>query len=579
MLWMAYGFLEGENLFETAGLTVDLRSYRDASPSLWAELKRCFRKDEGDEMQHHLLELPKDAELGGEMMPLARLLTGGSEPCANTTETGAKTPTREDLALELKARRLVISWLRQALEESRAAEEKLKVERGEEEPWRSARRLLQLERPVLQLELDVSERFCSEGSEALEGDFEAFAQRTWQRDSGWMGSSSRRVAAAHRAPRRNRRAWRFGAVGPGAAMVKAMDAENGRVHVAEGQSNKEWLPQSGYGGTGGLKAHLAQRVPVLRDAAAFREVRRILREDYGGPRALLAELRTQGFVENSRLATGEGAPFNLFARLADGQMQQPGMEEEQAALKDYGQIFCICKNRPENDEKWQSEDAEWLGKASMAARHRFLTTKDLRWNFFNALTMGMTDDDDVVGGLSESIQLLGQLKAAAMTYASKMGTWSEKLGLFFHVYGHNSVNSLHLHLVDMNFLGPTFKKLDYKNCPLSAVLEVLQDELAMATRPPRAPEDVIDLNVAGELLSVSAATFAAAKGLRAPGRLRDAQGRLFLDLPVVLVREILDALRLHGLRGHVGPLKLRLVDEDRQAVADVLGLTLESPET
>eukprot|EP00913_Durusdinium_trenchii_P032283 g30228.t1 len=209
---------------------------------------------------------------------------------------------RQDLALELKARRLVISWLRQALEESRAAEEKLKVERGEEEPWRSARRLLQLERPVLQLELDVSERFCSEGS------------------------GSRRVAAAHRAPRRNRRAWRFGAVGPGAAMVKAMDAvENGRVHVAEGQSNKEWLPQSGYGGTGGLKAHLAQRVPVLRDAAAFRE-------DYGGPRALLAELRTQGFVENSRLATGEGAPFNLFARLADGQMQQPGMEEEQAAL-------------------------------------------------------------------------------------------------------------------------------------------------------------------------------------------------------------------------------------------------------
>ncbi|CAK9019414.1 BTB_2 domain-containing protein [Durusdinium trenchii] len=391
MLWMAYGFLEGENLFETAGLTVDLRSYRDASPSLWAELKRCFRKDEGDEMQHHLLELPKDAELGGEMMPLARLLTGGSEPCANTTETGAKTPTREDLALELKARRLVISWLRQALEESRAAEEKLKVERGEEEPWRSARRLLQLERPVLQLELDVSERFCSEGSEALEGDFEAFAQRTWQRDSGWMDGTAVR------------------------GVLGRSDRENGRVHVAEGQSNKEWLPQSGYGGTGGLKAHLAQRVPVLRDAAAFREVRRILREeprravelstgDYGGPRALLAELRTQGFVENSRLATGEGAPFNLFARLADGQMQQPGLwsvcnrgffSEQSALRKDYGQIFCICKNRPENDEKWQSEasdsDAEWLGKASMAARHRFLTTKERRISTTKPKGDGRTD--------------------------------------------------------------------------------------------------------------------------------------------------------------------------------------------
>lgn len=33
------------------------------------------------------------------------------------------------------------------------------------------------------------------------------------------------------------------------------------------------------------------------------------------------------------------------------------------------------------------------------------------------------------------------------------------------------VNSLHLHLVDMKAIGPTFKKLDYKNCPLNAVLK------------------------------------------------------------------------------------------------------------
>jgi len=35
------------------------------------------------------------------------------------------------------------------------------------------------------------------------------------------------------------------------------------------------------------------------------------------------------------------------------------------------------------------------------------------------------------------------------------------------------VNSLHLHLVDMKAIGPTFKKLDYKNCPLNNVLKAV----------------------------------------------------------------------------------------------------------
>ena len=31
------------------------------------------------------------------------------------------------------------------------------------------------------------------------------------------------------------------------------------------------------------------------------------------------------------------------------------MEEEQAALKNYGELFKVCKNRPENDAHWDSE--------------------------------------------------------------------------------------------------------------------------------------------------------------------------------------------------------------------------------
>lgn len=51
------------------------------------------------------------------------------------------------------------------------------------------------------------------------------------------------------------------------------------------------------------------------------------------------------------------------------------------------------------------------------------------------------------------------------------------IGLFFHVYGHNSVNSLHLHIVDLDAVGPSYHKMTYKNCSIDAVLEVLKDDV------------------------------------------------------------------------------------------------------
>ena len=203
------------------------------------------------------------------------------------------------------------------------------------------------------------------------------------------------------------------------------------------------------------------------------------------------------------------------------------MAEEQAALQDFANSFCVCRNKPENDAHWDSEAEEWIGKASMSARHRFLTTKDLRWTYFNALTLGMTDEGDAdVASLSEAIQFVEDLKAAAVTYVTNMQGWSDKIGLFFHVFGHNSVNSLHLHIVDMNSVGPTFHKLNYKNCSIGAVLKVLREELtaAEAAQQPKEPrilqpktaaveeteqpslDAIQELNVGGEFVAVSLAT-------------------------------------------------------------------------
>ena len=47
------------------------------------------------------------------------------------------------------------------------------------------------------------------------------------------------------------------------------------------------------------------------------------------------------------------------------------------------------RRRPENDEHWASADPEWVGKASMGQRHRFMLVRDLSWNLFNVLAFGL----------------------------------------------------------------------------------------------------------------------------------------------------------------------------------------------
>merc|ERR1719203_72456 len=91
-------------------------------------------------------------------------------------------------------------------------------------------------------------------------------------------------------------------------------------------------------------------------------------------------------------------PFNCFARVAAGVMIQPGMDIEQKALGKFQDNFVICCNRPENDEHWDSEDPEWVGRASMSLHHRFLTTKDPHWQWFNSLVFGLVPQH--AGGVS-----------------------------------------------------------------------------------------------------------------------------------------------------------------------------------
>lgn len=376
-------------------------------------------------------------------------------------------------------------------------------------------------------------------------------------------------------------------------LAKLAEAKRPAQRALRGSKCMTKTAFQGRGGATSLKAELVEQVPELRDASGFRRARRLLQESLGGTGMVHEELLRAGFVdEDGPELTTLQQPANLFARIAAGAMSQPGMEEEQQALGCYQDRFVVCRNKPENDEHWDSEDIEWVGRASMSRHHRFLTTKDLHWQWFNVLVFGLVPPEEGGVGAQKALAVVEAMKAAALDYAAAIGGWSTNVGLFFHVFGHNSVNSLHLHIVDLDHVGPTFQKLAYKNCPLDAVARVLREEEMGLWRWPSSPSllsgrpngsgpqlpipafcaspctaggspraeaeqawELLELNVGGKLLTVPRETLlqapqgsllhsAFATGPEAPAPVRDGEGRIFLNYPPKSFRRIVDHLRL-----------------------------------
>mmetsp|Transcript_93034 Transcript_93034/g.207885 ORF Transcript_93034/g.207885 Transcript_93034/m.207885 type:complete len:360 (+) Transcript_93034:61-1140(+) len=159
--------------------------------------------------------------------------------------------------------------------------------------------------------------------------------------------------------------------------------------------------------------------------------------------------------------------------------------DKQEHLGPFKDRYMIATNRPENDAHWDSEDPAWIGRASVSKRHRFLIRRDLHWRWFNSLVFGMIDSNGAIGDSSycspDAVAEVECMKNAALMYvenARESEGWSRNLGLFYHVYGHNSVNSMHLHIMDLDYVGPGYAKMTYKNCHIDVVLEVLREAAA-----------------------------------------------------------------------------------------------------
>ena len=85
--------------------------------------------------------------------------------------------------------------------------------------------------------------------------------------------------------------------------------------------------------------------------------------------------------------------------------------------------------------------------------------------------------------LKEALQCLTMMHDAALAFVEQdreENGWSQNIGLFFHCYPFCSVNSTHMHIVDLDYTGPTFDKINNKegrNLRMEDVIKAVKDEI------------------------------------------------------------------------------------------------------
>jgi hypothetical protein len=174
------------------------------------------------------------------------------------------------------------------------------------------------------------------------------------------------------------------------------------------------------------------------------------------------QLEELKYVENDVLTITVN-PLNIFARYGSETLWN---KVDQSLIVDK-KHWMLCYNRIENDLNWYNPN---FSAASMAGPgedglpgHVFITTKMMCWKYFNVTTIAL----DKRKGLT----FLKSLKFVAEEYTKGRG-W-KNAGYFFHCYPHNSVNSLHLHVINLDTIGFNYFKNAHKNLSLDDIIETL----------------------------------------------------------------------------------------------------------
>lgn len=212
------------------------------------------------------------------------------------------------------------------------------------------------------------------------------------------------------------------------------------------------------------------KFPIVNDEKTFREYIEYAR-DNNHMMQIYKYLVENNFIQQNnecvqydtkaKLSTGT-KPFNVFARLASYAMEN---HTDQTIIEEYMEDWMVCHNKPENDMNWNdvnNKACSMCGPDDNGPGHVFITTKNLHWKNFNITTIV----------LSKNVEFLMKLKEVAEEYVTQR-KW-KKVGFYFHCFPHNSVNSLHLHIVNENekYIGHMHGECAYKNLPLDVAIEV-----------------------------------------------------------------------------------------------------------
>lgn len=197
-----------------------------------------------------------------------------------------------------------------------------------------------------------------------------------------------------------------------------------------------------------LKSNIA--CARVNDARSFRVLRETVKRD-----EVFEYLVDGGYVDGDtgRLTTGS-QPFNYFARIGSG---KPNFAPQLGVSNG----FVICHKTAEHCEHYDDpgyKKGAMAGPDENGPGHVFMTTTDLSWKYFN---VAVIDDADFVMSM----------KNEALKYV-KARNWNN-YGLFFHCFPLNSVNSLHLHIVNLDKTGTHYSKKWFKNLHIDDVLDVL----------------------------------------------------------------------------------------------------------
>jgi hypothetical protein len=176
------------------------------------------------------------------------------------------------------------------------------------------------------------------------------------------------------------------------------------------------------------------------------------------------ELKKSGIIDNNNKLKTTRGPYNFFTKIVSGIIIQDELIDDNLYLKDTP--FMVVSNRKSHDINY--DKPELVKKASMSKYHKFITIKNLNWKYFNISTFEANEFN---------LNLLIELKKQSIEYTKRNEGWSDNIGLYFHPFGFNSVNSLHLHMIDLDHVGPAFEYNNYKNVSLDVAIFVMELEI------------------------------------------------------------------------------------------------------